>query len=72
MPNNRVSTKKFGFGIVDRDGNPYWGEACVEDDRRVLDTEVCWYLNHDDIADQRRPYRVVALWHKQKPASRRR
>lgn len=56
--------KIYGFGIVDKDGNPYWAEDCVCEDREPLDDmvrDLNWYrgsAEHDD----RIPYRVVRLY----------
>ena len=50
----------YGFGIVDVDGKPWWGEACVCEDREPL-LEVVDALNDYVMADPRGPYRVVEL-----------
>lgn len=54
----------YGYGIVDKDDNPWWGDDwCVCEDKAILDDE-CEALNNADetaIRDPRRPYRVVKL-----------
>ena len=49
----------YGYGIVDKDGIPWWDGSCVCEDRGPMLDIVC-KLN-DDADDSRRPYRVVAL-----------
>lgn len=54
---------KFGYGIVDADGKPYWDEMCVAEDRQVLESEVLPSLNErDPLRTHRAPYRVVTLY----------
>jgi hypothetical protein len=55
---NRV----FGYGVVDRDGNPWWSEDCVSQDRRTLQMEVVDDLNAEMYPGY--PYRVVRLYFK--------
>ncbi len=50
---------EYGYGIVDKDGIPWWDGSCVCEDRGPMWDIVCG-LN-DDADDSRRPYRVVAL-----------
>ena len=59
--------KIYGYGIVDKNGNPWWDESCVCQDRAPMD-EVCRDLNmqYDDICTESQtenhiPYRVVRL-----------
>lgn len=57
--------KIYGYGIVDKDGNPWWAEDCVCEDRDPMD-DIVGDLNyfgktsaqHED----RIPYRVVRLY----------
>jgi hypothetical protein len=49
---------KYGFGIVDGSGSPYWGENCVNAKRSELQAEVD-RLN----ADREESYHVVELYH---------
>jgi hypothetical protein len=58
---------KFGYGIVDKDGKPYWDEACVCQDRQILEAEILPNLNDPygpsvPEIDSRQPFRVVTLW----------
>lgn len=56
--------KIYGFGIVDKDGNPYWDECCVCEGRAPLDDMVRglnWYRGRAE-HDHRIPYRVVRLY----------
>ena len=48
----------YGYGIINKDGNPWWDENCVCADREPLD-EVVENLN--DNPDINAPYRVVEL-----------
>lgn len=53
----------YGYGIVDKDGRPWWGEDwCVCEDKHILEEE-CANLNDglSNPPDERRPYRVVQL-----------
>ena len=61
--------KTYGYGIVDRNGDPWWEEACVCQDRGPLDDEVA-NLN-EERADPRYPYRVVKLYLNLKLSARR-
>ena len=63
-PKKRI---KFGYGVVDKDGHPYWDEDCVCQDRSTLQIEVVQNLNETDSSSDpdifaRRPFRVAALW----------
>jgi hypothetical protein len=63
--------RKFGYGIVDKAGKPYWDEDCVCQDRATLEMEVTPGLNKmDEISDPdiyaRQPFRVVALYRVEK------
>lgn len=58
-----MSKKKaeiYGYGIVDRNGNPWWSEECVCQDASPLQ-EVAEYLSDDPLGDPRAPYRVIKL-----------
>ena len=55
--------KKYGYGIVDKDGCPWWFEDCVCADRAQMD-ETVHDLNQRDIPNLntiRQPFRVVRL-----------
>ena len=59
-----MTLHKYGFGIVDCNGNPWLSEACVAPDRECLD-DVCADLNdryNGSADDKRRPYKVVRLY----------
>jgi hypothetical protein len=68
MANPKLVKKiRFGYGIVDKKGKPFWDEDCVCQDRGTLEMEVVPGLNEmDEIADPeiyaRQPFRVVALY----------
>lgn len=63
--------KHYGYGIVDKDGNPHWDEDCVcidpepmqdkvrymNDGTEIFDEECC-AIGHEPPA----PYRVVKLY----------
>lgn len=61
-----MRNKIYGFGIVDKKGKPWWGEACVCKDRTSLD-DICYNFNTfgtcpgDEEHNHRIPYRVVRL-----------
>ena len=63
----RRNGQKYGYGIVDRHGTPWWDEACVCEDRGPLLTQVNdmnsgdWSSPEDDA---RAPFRVVRLFWK--------
>ena len=67
-----MTERKYGYGIVDRHGAPWWDESCVCQDIEPM-REVCANLNDDYTLDLRQPYRVVKLvWlSKRKPAKAR-
>jgi len=54
-----VDALPYGYGIVDKDGAPYWDDACVCEDRDPIE-EIVEELN-DAMDDPRMPYRVVRL-----------
>ena len=58
---DRRKTKcvKFGYGIVDRDGQQYWSENCVCQDKVPM-LDVAQDLN--EYEDEGKPYRVVTLY----------
>jgi hypothetical protein len=59
-----MKNRIYGFGIVDKAGNPYWDEVCVCEDREPLD-DICADLNSCNGSaehDHRIPYRVVRLY----------
>lgn len=47
----------YGYGIVDKNGYPWWEESCVCQDREPMDDQV-YNLNDDSDGG---PYRVVKL-----------
>ena len=55
---------RYGYGIVDKDGKPWWNESCVSPDRGEID-ETVMSVNDNPYNDEElcgRPYRVVALY----------
>jgi len=56
--------KIYGYGIVDKNGKPWWDESCVCENRAPMDDE-CKNLNSYSRGfaenDNRIPYRVVRL-----------
>ena len=52
---------KYGYGIVNKDGQAWWEEACVCQDREPMDDTVD-NLNDDSEGDAGCPYRVVELF----------
>lgn len=55
----KLKLRKYGFGIVDRNGEPYWAEDCVCADRDPLEGLLV-DLNYPD--DPKAPYKVVRLY----------
>jgi len=55
----KIVQKPYGWGIVDKDGAPYWSEYCVCEDREPMDDEV---KNLNDSDGKNCPYRVVKLY----------
>lgn len=54
--------KLYGYGVVDKDGNPWWNESCVCEDSAPMQ-EVVENLNDVEFdEDARAPYRVVKLY----------
>ena len=55
--------KRYGYGIVDRHGKPWWAEDCVCQDREPLVDIVVNLLNEPCVGLDaiRQPYRVVRL-----------
>lgn len=54
----------YGYGIVDRNGAPWWNESCICQDREPM-ADICENMNdrhNGSPADARRPYRVVRLF----------
>ena len=54
-----VYKRKYGYGIVDRQGNVFWDESCVCADRGPL-LEQVQNMNYDEAAGA--PFRVVKLF----------
>lgn len=54
----KAPMKRYGYGIVDKNGNVYRADACVCEDKEPM-VETCEALN--DYDDPRAPYRVVEL-----------
>ena len=52
--------RHYGYGIIDRNGNAWWDEACVCKDRAPL-MEVVANLN-EEWRSLRTPHRVVRLF----------
>ena len=50
----------YGYGIVDKDGKPWWGEVCVSDDEKSLQ-DVVDALNSSADSSAPYPYRVASL-----------
>lgn len=48
----------YGYGIVDKDGNPWWDECCVCADRNALEDSI---ENLNNGFDHRVPYKIVQL-----------
>ena len=61
----RTQRKVYGYGIVDKAGQPWWDEACVSEEPSDL-ADACADLNSGDLScaedDARRPFRVVKLF----------
>lgn len=59
----REQEKHYGWGIIDKDGKPWWDEACVCEDKHPMADAVA-SLNDEDYADidPRCPYRVAELF----------
>ena len=53
--------RPYGYGIIDRNGNAWWDEACVCKDREPL-LEVVENLNEEWRSSLRSPFRVVRLF----------
>lgn len=60
-----IMNKIYGYGIVDKDGNPYWAEDCVCEDRAPMDDVVNDLNEYNGVSlehGKRIPYRVVRLY----------
>ena len=53
--------RTYGYGIIDRNGNAWWDEACVCKDRAPL-LETVRDLNDPLYEDGLAPFRVVRLY----------
>ena len=56
----------WGFGIVNKVGEPWWEEGCVCEDRAPLEDHL-QSLNDPDYTDAAAPYRIVRLYFIGKP-----
>lgn len=56
-----MSRRVYGWGIVDKNGKPFWGEACVCEHRAPMDEQVNG-LNDPTYDEEGRPFRVVRLY----------
>jgi hypothetical protein len=58
-----LSTRKpYGYGIVDKDGKPYFEELCVADDEGILEATV---LRADSYDRETGPHRTVPLFYEE-------
>jgi hypothetical protein len=64
-PKQRV----YGYGIVDRHGQPWWDESCVCQDREPMMEQLTYMNDRLEIGyeEDRAPFRVVRLFWKGRP-----
>lgn len=55
----RLTLRKWGYGIVNKLGEPFWAESCVCQDKEPLLGQVR-DMNRE--LDGEAPYRVIALY----------